>query len=66
MLKKDTKLISLKKWYCGCERDFYYSSGLSRHIKNKHSGLAPKGTVKLKMGRPKINRKCCGIKFNSR
>ena len=34
MLKKDLKLTKL---YCGgCGKYFIYSSGLSRHIKDKH------------------------------
>jgi hypothetical protein len=37
---------------CGCGRTYRYRSGLFNHIKLKHEGVAPKGTIYLKRGRP--------------
>jgi uncharacterized C2H2 Zn-finger protein len=30
--------------YCGCGKVFKFRGNLSRHIKSKHNGRAPKGT----------------------
>ena len=50
-MKKDPKSIANKR-ECGCGKLFVYRSGLSRHIKQKHNGLAPKKTKIFKSGRP--------------
>ena len=50
---------------CGCGRTYGYRSGLYNHIKLKHDGIAPKGTIHLKRGRPETKpklpkRRVCG------
>ena len=58
---------------CGCGRTYRYRSGLFNHIKLKHEGVAPKGTIYLKRGRPETKpqirqrRVCsCGKTFKYR
>ena len=58
---------------CGCGRIYGSRSGLFRHIRAKHEGLPPKGTTRLKRGRPETkpqNRKrrvcSCGKTFKYR
>ena len=50
---------------CGCGNTYRYRSGLSNHIRLKHGGFAPEGTIHLKRGRPETKpktskRRVCG------
>jgi hypothetical protein len=38
--------------YCGCGKAYKYKQNLNRHIKIKHSSIAPKGTKIVRSGRP--------------
>ena len=44
---KKTKIVQKKekKFICGCGKKYLRMKGLKRHIKKKHEGVEPDGTV---------------------
>jgi len=57
-MDKESKTFSR---LCGCGKAYKHESSFFRHIRKKHNGIYPLGTIKLAKGRPATkpkNRRC--------